>query len=99
MNKCTGCREDFTGITNFDKHQTNVFEGRKLVVHCTPPAELGMTQNERGQWGYPGDIFTKDAPETVRPADYYDRTCVKCGTIFQRPATRGRPPTKCEDCR
>jgi hypothetical protein len=102
MNKCTGCRQDFTGVTNFDAHQSFTKEGNRLVVVCADPADLGMEKNDRGQWGKPGPLaFTEGGyvPAAERPAHEYERTCTECGTIFERPRRRGRPPTKCEDCR
>lgn len=34
-----------------------------------------------------------------RPSTDFLRTCTICNAEFERPRKRGRPPTKCEDCR
>lgn len=98
VSTCTGCKEVFTGLGPFDLHHKDV-EQAPFVV-CLSPAEIGLTQNERGQWG------TKDAPfdstyipAAERPARDYEVECAKCGKMFMRPRKRGRPPTKCEACR
>lgn len=48
---CTVCHATFTTVANFDKHRRN--------GHCTDPATLGMTANDRGVWRIP-------MPEDVR---------------------------------
>ena len=44
---CASCCENFSTVTNFDKHRRN--------GECVPPAEAGLQQNKRGVWTAPGE--------------------------------------------
>lgn len=59
---CAACHETFTSVTTFDRHRARrrVVEGgkRRWLGEdgvCTPPADLGLVQNDRGQWLLPNE--------------------------------------------
>lgn len=77
------------------------------------PADVGLVLID-GEWEVKSRVQTVPEPvkddepkETKqpyvraadRPSTDYERTCTICGVTFERPRKRGRPPTKCEDCR
>lgn len=72
------------------------------------PADVGLTEVD-GEWAIvvrkPVEATKpkRTAATTVRHAPNtstdYTRTCKLCNATFERPRTRGRPPTKCPTCR
>lgn len=97
---CSACKVQFTGLAPFDAHQDDTDEPPFTV--CYPPTDVGLVQNDLGRWGGGGDVDIAKAtyiPAAARPAQDYEVECRDCGTIFERPRRRGRPPTKCEGCR
>jgi hypothetical protein len=100
MNLCCACRRDFAGLGPFDEHQSWNYRAKPPKLTCKDPATLGMELNKYNRWGRPGDIKTREyVPAAERPSSDYERDCTVCGAVFERPRTRGRPPTKCEQCR
>jgi hypothetical protein len=102
LNRCSGCKQDFTGVTHFDAHQSFTKKRGVMIVTCADPSTIGLVQNEHGRWGGNKPININGetyVPAAERPAHEFERTCTECGTVFMRPRKRGRPPTKCEGCR
>jgi hypothetical protein len=100
LNLCSGCKQDFSGVTVFDSHQ--VWVGGRYPVKCKDPVKMGLVRDGQGRWSSGRTVSidgTNYVPAAERPAHEFERTCTVCGSIFQRPRGRGRPPTKCEDCR
>lgn len=100
VSKCSGCDEVFTGMAPFDAHQKETNKHPYTV--CKSPADAGLTQNDRGQWGTGGNPEVAKAAYVRaddRPDSDFEIDCAKCGTVFLRPRGRGRPPKKCPDCR
>lgn len=103
---CTMCGEDFAGVAYFDSHLIEVPDPREdrefPLVKCVSPESVGLIKNTRGRWGSGpsgGPAARVYVPAAERPAHEYERECVVCDKVFMRPRKRGRPPTKCEDCR
>jgi hypothetical protein len=68
--KASGCRccgNVFTSGSGFDMH----WQGwRKRAGKCRPPAECGLTQNEKGRWHAPSeDRSLRDMGEILDARD------------------------------
>lgn len=50
---CTGCGENFSVVTNFDKHRREPDADNN---HCKSPASVGLVQNSRGTWIKPMEV-------------------------------------------
>ena len=104
QSRCTGCGETFGGVTSFDAHHK--WSDTHPFITCMSPAEVGLVITSRGVWGQPTDeglekLSNKSGyvPASERPASDFHVECRDCGTIFERPRTRGRPPTRCAKCK
>jgi len=93
ISDCRGCGESFSGVGPFDAHHKDM--PKHPFTKCLPPADVGLVRDKHGRWGG-ADTYV---PASERSALDYERECVTCGTMFERPRRRGRPPTKCERCR
>lgn len=71
-----------------------VFAQREATPEPEPLSGPGAI-NERGE------AVSEPEPPSVncRPSGSLLVTCRRCGQDFTRPATRGRPPVRCESCR
>lgn len=59
MAHCSVCHHTFGGVGSFDKHRSGSKPGTKTGIRrageCTPPADIGLTQNEHGTWVAPSN--------------------------------------------
>jgi hypothetical protein len=51
--QCARCREEFTGVSAFDRHQ-DVDYSRQPPVLCWEPRDLGMMRDRNGRFYVPG---------------------------------------------
>jgi hypothetical protein len=61
---CSTCHRTFTSPSGFDRHRSRKYDdssGKRVMVRdygqCYDPADDGMVQNDRGQWGMPNDGY------------------------------------------
>lgn len=55
MAHCSVCHETFGGVGSFDKHRAGTKDKCRSIGECTPPAEMGLTQNTHGTWVAPSN--------------------------------------------
>ena len=92
--KCGLCKEEFSGVANFDAHLTEVYRVKDFSISCSPPESLGMVKNIHGYWANPDRVdFKLTQPATVQMLE-----CSKCRKMWEREPKRGRTPKFCPSC-
>ena len=92
--KCGMCGEEFSGLSNFDAHLTEVYKVREFSISCSPPGLIGMVRNENGYWSTPAGTTLQISQEPkVQLLE-----CSKCRKMWEREPKRGRTPKFCPSC-
>ena len=100
---CRQCTENFSSLTNFDKHQTQLDDDRG-TVECATPQELGFEFKD-GKWWDPAAsralraAFGKDDRAFGAQSDRKTLTCKDCGVNWEVERSRGRYPSRCNQCK
>jgi len=65
MCECARCREVFTTLGAFDRHQETRYGGRPAVI-CHDPAERGLVCNRAGRWHFPATDRSRERLAKMR---------------------------------
>ena len=74
-------------------------QARSIDAHASEAADLPLSGPDKP--AEEAEVRSALPSPRVNPGGSGDRlvTCRTCGREFERPATRGRPPVRCEECR
>lgn len=110
--QCVLCGRVFTSDAMCEKHKRYRDEGAKRgrefsKAQCVDPSSIGMVERPASS-DRPFTVWTLPVPEEAKwwnnsaPVErnpIQTLTCRQCGTSWERPAQRGRPPVVCADCK